>query len=90
VTWVTEGSARKRFNRRSQLQRFFKEKTMNKNVGGIDRILRIVVGIALIALAATGTVGLWGYIGVLPLLTGLVGWCPPYAIFGWNTCKTKQ
>jgi hypothetical protein len=90
VTWVTEASARKRFNRRTQLQRFFKEKTMNKNVGGIDRILRIVVGIALIALAATGTVGLWGYIGVLPLLTGLVGWCPPYAIFGWNTCKTKQ
>ena len=63
---------------------------MNKNVGGIDRILRIVVGIALIALAATGTVGLWGYIGVVPLLTGLMGWCPPYAIFGWSTCKTKQ
>lgn len=63
---------------------------MNKNVGGIDRILRVVVGIALIALAATGTVGLWGYIGVVPLLTGLMGWCPPYAIFGWNTCKTKQ
>lgn len=63
---------------------------MNKNVGGIDRILRIAVGLVLMALAATGTVGLWGYIGVLPLLTGLVGWCPPYAIFGWNTCKTKQ
>ena len=90
MTCVTEEPGRKRFNRRSQLQRFFKEKTMNKNVGGIDRILRIVVGIALIALAATGTVGLWGYIGVLPLLTGLVGWCPPYAIFGWNTCKNKQ
>jgi hypothetical protein len=82
--------ARKRFNQCSQLQRFHQEKSMNKNVGGIDRILRIVVGIALIALAATGTVGLWGYIGVVPLLTGLVGWCPPYAIFGWNTCKTKQ
>jgi hypothetical protein len=69
---------------------FLKEHPMNKNVGGIDRILRIVVGIALIALAATGTVGLWGYIGVVPLLTGLMGWCPPYAIFGWSTCKTKQ
>ncbi len=63
---------------------------MTKNVGGIDRVLRIVVGLVLIALAATGTVGLWGYIGALPLLTGLVGWCPPYAIFGWNTCAPKQ
>jgi hypothetical protein len=90
VTWVTEERGCTRFNASSSLTHFFKEKTMNKNVGGIDRILRIVVGIALIALAATGTVGLWGYIGVVPLLTGLIGWCPPYAIFGWNTCKTKQ
>jgi hypothetical protein len=65
------------------------ESDMTKNVGGIDRILRIVVGIALIAAAATGTVGVWGYIGVVPLLTGLVGWCPPYALLGFNTCKTK-
>ncbi|WP_101047311.1 YgaP family membrane protein [Macromonas nakdongensis] len=63
---------------------------MTSNVGGIDRILRIAVGLVLIALAFTGTVGLWGYIGVVPLLTGLIGWCPPYAIFGWNTCKTKS
>lgn len=62
---------------------------MNRNVGGIDRILRIVAGLALIGLAATGTVGAWGYIGVLPLLTGAIGWCPPYAIFGWNTCSHK-
>lgn len=63
---------------------------MTKNVGGIDRILRIGAGAALIALAATDIVGLWGYIGVVPLLTGLVGWCPPYALFGWNTCSTKS
>ena len=63
---------------------------MNKNVGGIDRIVRIGAGLGLIALAATETVGLWGYVGVVPLLTGLVGWCPPYAIFGWNTCSTKN
>lgn len=62
---------------------------MTKNVGGIDRILRIVVGLALIAAAATGAIGVWGYIGVVPLLTGLVGWCPPYALLGFNTCKTK-
>ncbi|MEW6695635.1 hypothetical protein Tther_02291 [Tepidimonas thermarum] len=62
---------------------------MKQNVGGIDRILRIVVGVALIAAAATGTVGAWGWIGIVPLATGLIGWCPPYAIFGVNTCKTK-
>jgi hypothetical protein len=63
---------------------------MTKNVGGIDRIIRIVVGAALIAAAATGTVGLWGYIGVVPLLTGLMGWCPPYALLGFSTCSVKK
>lgn len=62
---------------------------MTKNVGGIDRILRLVVGVALIALAVTGTVGWWGYIGVVPLLTGLIGWCPAYLPFGFKTCKTE-
>jgi len=63
---------------------------MTKNVGGIDRILRIVVGAALIVAAATGTVGVWGYIGALPLLTGLIGWCPPYALLGFNTCSMSK
>lgn len=63
---------------------------MQANVGGIDRILRIVVGIVLIALAASGSVGVWGYIGVVPLLTGLVGWCPAYLPFGFKTCKTHS
>ena len=62
---------------------------MNKNAGGIDRILRVAVGIALIAAAAMGAIGVWGYIGVVPLLTGLLGWCPPYAMLGINTCKKK-
>lgn len=61
---------------------------MTKNVGGIDRILRLVVGIALIALAATETIGLWGYIGIVPLATGAIGWCPAYLPFGIKTCKT--
>lgn len=61
---------------------------MHANVGGIDRVLRIAIGIGLIALAFTGTVGVWGYIGVVPLLTGLVGWCPAYLPFGFKTCKT--
>jgi uncharacterized membrane protein YfcA len=63
---------------------------MNKNVGGLDRIIRIAVGLALIAAAATGTIGLWGWIGVVPLLTGAMGWCPPYALLGLNTCSVKK
>ncbi len=59
------------------------------NVGRPDRIVRIVVGISLIALAATHTIGVWGYIGVVPLLTGAIGWCPAYLPFGIKTCKTK-
>jgi hypothetical protein len=60
---------------------------MKMNVGGIDRIVRITVGLALIAAAATGTVGWWGWLGVVPVLTGVVGWCPPYALLGLNSCK---
>jgi Protein of unknown function (DUF2892) len=63
---------------------------MKLNVGGIDRILRIVVGLVLIALAFTGTIGLWGYIGVVPLLTGAVGFCPVYPLLGMNTCPMQK
>ena len=63
---------------------------MKANVGGIDRSLRIVAGLVLIGLAATGTVGAWGWIGVVPLATGAIGWCPPYAILGFNTCAMKK
>lgn len=63
---------------------------MKHNVGGIDRVLRIVVGLVLIGLAATGTVGWWGWLGVVPLATGALGWCPPYALFGFNTCAMKK
>ena len=63
---------------------------MKSNVGGIDRMLRIVLGLVLIALAAAGTVGLWGWIGIVPLATGAIGWCPPYALFGWSTCAMKN
>jgi len=63
---------------------------MKSNVGGIDRILRIVLGLGLIGLAATGTIGLWGWLGAVPLATGLVGWCPPYALLGLSTCPVKN
>ena len=63
---------------------------MKPNAGTIDRALRIIAGLALIALAATGTVGVWGWIGIVPLLTGIVGVCPAYSIFGISTCPTKK
>ena len=59
---------------------------MKKNVGCIDRILRVIVGSALIALAATGTVGWWGWLGIVPLLTGLARFCALYTLLGINTC----
>lgn len=59
---------------------------MTKNVGGLDKIARIAVGALLIVLALTGVVGWWGWIGVVPLATGLMGWCPLYPIVGLSTC----
>ena len=59
---------------------------MRVNVGGIDRIYRVVIGLVLIGLAATGTVGWWG---VAPLATAAIGWCPAYTPFGASTCSTK-
>ena len=63
---------------------------MKINTGCIDRALRVVIGLALITMAATGTVGMWGWIGIIPLLTGLVGFCPTYTIMGINTCRVKK
>jgi hypothetical protein len=64
---------------------------MSTNIGGIDRVLRIVFGLALIG-AALGLYGpaytsVWGWIGVIPLGTALIGWCPAYTLFGMNTCS---
>ncbi|ANJ67726.1 hypothetical protein A9404_10370 [Halothiobacillus diazotrophicus] len=58
---------------------------MTANVGMIDKALRIIVGIVLIALAATHVIGWWGYIGIVPLLTGLFNFCPAYLLIGMNT-----
>ena len=62
---------------------------MQANVGGIDKVLRNTAGVVLIALAATGTVGVWGWIGVVPLLTGLFNFCPLYSLIGIKTCKLR-
>lgn len=61
---------------------------MKCNVGGIDRVLRIVVGLTLIGLAASNVVGVWGWIGIVPLLTGLFRFCPLYPLLGVNSCGT--
>jgi len=62
---------------------------MKANVGNIDRGLRIAVGIALIGGAASGVLGAWAWIGVLPLLTGVVKICPLYSMLGINTCRSR-
>lgn len=63
---------------------------MGCNTGTVDRALRVIVGLALIALAATHTIGVWGWIGIVPLLTGIFSFCPAYALLGINTCKIKK
>ena len=61
---------------------------MSNNIGTVDRILRILVALTLITLTVMGIVGPWGWIGVVPLVTGLVSWCPAYTLLGIKTCKT--
>jgi hypothetical protein len=55
----------------------------------IERGLRVIAGLALVGLAASGTVGAWGYIGVVPILTGLLGSCPLYTVLGMSTCPVR-
>lgn len=63
---------------------------MMTNVGGVDKVLRIVAGLILIALVFVGPQTPWGWIGLVPLVTGLVGFCPLYKIIGLNTCPVKK
>ncbi|WP_394730834.1 DUF2892 domain-containing protein [Altererythrobacter sp. GH1-8] len=62
---------------------------MTRNEGTVDRVLRVIVGLVLIALALTGTFSPWGWVGVVPLVTGLVGMCPIYSLLGVSTCKVS-
>ena len=63
---------------------------MKLNVGGIDRFLRIIVGLVLIGLAATQTVGWWGWLGIIPLAAGAIGRCPAYSLLGASTCPMRK
>lgn len=62
---------------------------MKCNVGGIDRILRISAGIVLVALSANGIIGWWGWLGLIPLATGIFRFCPAYPLLGINSCGTS-
>lgn len=63
---------------------------MKINEGGVDRALRVIAGIALIGLTLRGTIGAWGWIGVVPLATGAIGLCPLYSLLGLSTCPVKK
>jgi hypothetical protein len=63
---------------------------MKANIGTIDRVVRILAGLVLIGLAFSGTIGVWGYVGVVLLLTGVVRVCPAYSILGVKTCSTSK
>ncbi|CUA83255.1 MULTISPECIES: YgaP family membrane protein [Gulbenkiania] len=63
---------------------------MKRNIGALDRALRIVAGLILLSLVFVGPQTPWGWIGLVLLATGLIGWCPPYALLGINTCSAKK
>lgn len=63
---------------------------MRTNIGNWERLVRIWLGAVLIGLAATNIIGMWGWIGVIPVVTGFIGWCPAYAVFGFSTCPAHR
>ncbi len=63
---------------------------MKRNIGSVDRIIRIILGLFILSLIFWGPKSLWGLLGILPLLTAVISWCPAYVPFGITTCKRKQ
>lgn len=63
---------------------------MKRNEGTLDRTFRVAIGVLLIGLAATNAIGAWGYVGIVPLLTGVVGMCPLYGLLRINTCSKNR
>lgn len=62
---------------------------MERNIGDIERVVRVVVGLGILSLVFVGPQTLWGLVGLVPVLTGVTGWCPPYQLLGISTCKRK-
>ena len=63
---------------------------MPTNEGNLDRALRVIAGAGILSLAVIGPQTAWGYVGLVPLITGLVGYCPLYAMLGLSTCPVKR
>ncbi len=63
---------------------------MKPNEGMVDRVIRVVVGLVLLALVFTGPHTPWGWVGILPLITGLIGFCPAYSLLGLRTCPIRK
>ena len=63
---------------------------MKQNIGTIERVIRITAGLLILSLTMVGPQSLWGLLGIIPLTTGIVGWCPPYAMLGISTCKKRN
>ena len=63
---------------------------MTINEGTVDRVIRVVAGLVILSLAFVGPKTAWGYLGLIPIATGLVGYCPAYSLFGINTCPAKK
>lgn len=63
---------------------------MKPNVGSVDRVIRVIAGFALVGLALAGVIGVWGWIGVVPILTGAFRFCPAYTLLGIRTCRVAN
>jgi len=63
---------------------------MKENVGGMDKWIRILAGALFVGLALTGAIGAWGWLGLVPMVTGIFGYCPAYSLFGMSTCPLKS
>ena len=63
---------------------------MKKNVHSIERVIRVIVGLAIISLVFIGPQSAWGWLGLVPVTTGILGWSPPYALLGISTCKRPE
>jgi len=61
----------------------------SQNIGNAERAVRVIGGLAITSLAFWGPESAWAYLGLVPIVTGLVGWCPPYALLGINTCSAR-
>jgi hypothetical protein len=63
---------------------------MEPNIGKTERVVRVVLGLGILSLAFVGPASAWGYLGLAPVVTGLVGWCPPYTLLGLDTRTAKE